>query len=363
MFLYNNKLYKQVDGVAMGSPLGPSLANFFLGHLEDKFFFNSDECVWGNINPKLYIRYVDDVFAVFDNKTPFNNFLEHLNSQHRNIKFTVEEGIGSLPFLDTEIRINGDIFESWTYRKKTDTGVILNSAAVCPQIWKKSLIFGALNRAKVVCSNIELFSNEVDKLKKIFWNNGYSYSFFQKILESFENKTALNKSCDLDFDKRYFVKIPYIGPSSHDFKNKITKLFSNYLLTNVSPIFSTFKVANYFSLKSQTPKILASNVVYKFSCLCATNLTYIGKTKRHLTVRGLEHLEFEKAEPKSEIKEHLKKCLVCRKSNLDNFEILKKCKSDFEAKVTEALYIKKENPTLNKQLFNSGSLYTLKVYF
>ena len=41
MFLYNNKLYKQVDGVAMGSPLGPSLANFFLGHLEDKFFFNS----------------------------------------------------------------------------------------------------------------------------------------------------------------------------------------------------------------------------------------------------------------------------------------------------------------------------------
>ena len=182
-------------------------------------------------------------------------------------------------------------------------------------------------------------------------------------LESFENKTALNKSCDLDFDKRYFVKIPYIGPSSHDFKNKITKLFSNYLLTNVSPIFSTFKVSNYFSLKSQTPKLLASNVVYKFSCLCATNLTYIGKTKRHLIVRSLEHLEFEKAEPKSEIKEHLKKCLVCRKSNLDNFEIIKKCKSDFEAKVTEALYIKKENPTLNKQLFNSGSLYTLKVYF
>ena len=45
--------------------------------------------------------------------------------------------------------------------------------------------------------------------------------FLKKILESFQNKKALNKSCDSDIDKRYFVKIPYIGPSSHDFKNKI----------------------------------------------------------------------------------------------------------------------------------------------
>ena len=33
IFIYKNKFYKHFDGVAMGSPLGPSLANFFLGHL------------------------------------------------------------------------------------------------------------------------------------------------------------------------------------------------------------------------------------------------------------------------------------------------------------------------------------------
>ena len=37
-FMFNNKLFKQVDGVAMGSPLGPLFANFFLGYLEDKYF-------------------------------------------------------------------------------------------------------------------------------------------------------------------------------------------------------------------------------------------------------------------------------------------------------------------------------------
>ena len=33
-FIFDNKLYKQIDGVAMGSPLGPTLANAFLGHYE-----------------------------------------------------------------------------------------------------------------------------------------------------------------------------------------------------------------------------------------------------------------------------------------------------------------------------------------
>ena len=76
------------------------------------------------------------------------------------------------------------------------------------------------------------------------------------------------------------------------------------------PVFNSFKVSSYFSLKSKSPSLLSSNVVYKFSCLCDTNLTYIGKTKRHLVAISLECLEFETAEPKSEIKEQLKKCLV-----------------------------------------------------
>ena len=35
-FMFNNKYYKQVDGVAMGSPLGPALANIFMCSLESK---------------------------------------------------------------------------------------------------------------------------------------------------------------------------------------------------------------------------------------------------------------------------------------------------------------------------------------
>ena len=54
MFLYRDKLYMQIDGVAMGSPLGPTLANFFLAHIESKIFAEHK-----NYYSKLYCRYVD----------------------------------------------------------------------------------------------------------------------------------------------------------------------------------------------------------------------------------------------------------------------------------------------------------------
>ena len=36
MFLYKDKLYQQHNGVSMGSPLTPTLTNFYLAHIENK---------------------------------------------------------------------------------------------------------------------------------------------------------------------------------------------------------------------------------------------------------------------------------------------------------------------------------------
>ena len=86
IFMYNDKLYKQIDGVTMGSPLSPTLANFFLGCPEEKIFEHN--C---NVVPKLYLRYIDDSYALFDNKKDCFKFLDILNFQHNDIKFTIEQ--------------------------------------------------------------------------------------------------------------------------------------------------------------------------------------------------------------------------------------------------------------------------------
>ena len=80
-FLFNGEVYDQVDGVAMGSPLAPILANLFMGHHENKWIENYK----GN-KPNYYKRYVDDIFAVFYSEDDANKFFEYLNFQHKNIK-------------------------------------------------------------------------------------------------------------------------------------------------------------------------------------------------------------------------------------------------------------------------------------
>ena len=85
-FIFNSKFYNQIDGVAMGSPLAPVLANIFMGFHESKWLNEY------NLNkPKFYLRYVDDILAAFDNERDSLNFLDFLNNRHLNIKFTIEK--------------------------------------------------------------------------------------------------------------------------------------------------------------------------------------------------------------------------------------------------------------------------------
>ena len=56
-FSFNGKMYRQTDGVAMGSPLGPVLANIFVGHCESQVDLDK----W----PMFYNRFVDDTFTIF----------------------------------------------------------------------------------------------------------------------------------------------------------------------------------------------------------------------------------------------------------------------------------------------------------
>ena len=69
--MHKNKLYQQYDGVSMGSPLGPTIANFFLANMDNKILQNN-----ADIHPKLYLIYVDDIFCVFNNETSSDRFLD-----------------------------------------------------------------------------------------------------------------------------------------------------------------------------------------------------------------------------------------------------------------------------------------------
>ena len=94
--LYEEFYYNQIDGVAMGSPFGPILANLFLCHHATKWLKNFPE----GFKPIFYKRYVYDIFVLFEKPEqvlPFN----HLIKKHKNINF---------PFLFSKLSV---------YRKDT----------------------------------------------------------------------------------------------------------------------------------------------------------------------------------------------------------------------------------------------------
>jgi len=75
-----------------------------------------------------------------------------------------------------------------------------------------------------------------------------------------------------------------------------------------------------------------------------------------------EHLN-EEGPQRSAVKDHLKSCGTCQneKDKMKLFTVVKKCRSDAETKINEALMIKTLSPSLNKQLYAKSSSFLLQV--
>ena len=69
-FSFNNIMHRQIDGVAMGSALGPSLANIFVSYYKALLFKRVN-------TPHMNYRYVDDTFAAFNDENECSEFLFH----------------------------------------------------------------------------------------------------------------------------------------------------------------------------------------------------------------------------------------------------------------------------------------------
>ena len=113
VFYFNGNYYKQVDSVAMESPLGPALANDVLCHHEIKLL---RECPVAYILI-FYKRYVHDIFVLLKSENHVNNLLFYFNYKHPNIRRTCEkEKDRSLAFLDIIVYRGNDRFETSVHR-------------------------------------------------------------------------------------------------------------------------------------------------------------------------------------------------------------------------------------------------------
>ena len=110
-FSFNDIMYRQVDGISMGSPLGPILAEIFVRFLK----------------PNIYLRYVDDTFACFSSCNEALSFIHCLNDLYPSLTFTMdEEEDNKLPFLDILVERRSFAFVTCIYGNPTFTGLYLS---------------------------------------------------------------------------------------------------------------------------------------------------------------------------------------------------------------------------------------------
>ena len=352
-FIFNGDVYKQIDGMAMGSPLGPTFANIFMCYLEEQFL---NDCPV-SFKPLFYRRYVDDTFLLFKEDRHSAMFLDFINSIHPNIKFTMEtESNNQLSFLDILVSRCDNKFVTGIFRKKTFTGLGLNYFSFCPSFFKINSCKTLLFRAYSLCSNWIKFHEEISFLNSYFSKNCYPSFIFNRTVKAFLDNIFRPTAAIPNVPKKImYVSLPYVGNSVF-LKRELTSVLSTlYPYVDFKFIFKNpYTIGSLFHFKDTLPVLMQSCLVYFFTCPKCNFGTYIGSTKRLIKVRidahrGVSHRTGSTLSTKefSSVRSHSESCHY--NIQYSDFKILSHAPNQYSLPFLESLYIKQLSPHLNSQ--------------
>ena len=228
--------------------------------------------------PVIYRRYVNDTL-LFRSKDHIEQFRGYFNCQHPNIKFTSEiEEKNSISLLDVKVSRVNNSFSTNIYRKVTFSGVFANFESFIHTSYKSNLILTLFFRAFKLCSNFELFDQEIPNLKDIFKRNGYPGNFIDVCIKRYLNQVFINKKIYAFAPKKELVcLLPFIGKKSLQLRSKLVKSVQNNLsLSHLKVVFQSPYKLHTFRFKDTLNKKICSHLVYRYSC-SSCNATYYEK--------------------------------------------------------------------------------------
>lgn len=339
--------------MAMGNPLGPLFANIFLSHYESIWLSESP------VKPILYRRYVDDTLWFLPTDANIQLLMNYMNTRHKNMRFTYETELDDcISFIGLTIKhetINNlHCYLTSVYKKPTSTALFTNFNSFTALAYRLSVFRCLVYRAYKLCSNWNLFHNEVNMIRSTLMRNAYPSWFLDRIIKTCVNN-FINHNVKFGPQKeRLYIGLPFLGKTTDSIRRVIKQINKQYMPNKDIIVFfkSGKRISNFFRIKDRTSFEMRSHVVYEYKCT-SCHSSYIGETIRHLRQRvaehkGVSHLTGRpvKTLVHSKIRDH---CVQCEGSDcsLENFKILATSSSEFELLIKERLLIESRKPALN----------------
>ena len=228
IFEFNNNLYLQLIGTAMGSALAPSYATIFMSHMDEKIK-DLARNISGSSDPiKLFKRFLDDIFLIWKGSLEnLQTFLEQINNLHDSIKFTYSYtnpfyctypsdtlhdcfcySSRSIPFLDTMVTIKNNKLVTDVYRKPTDRCQYLLPTSSHPSHIQANIPFSLCYRLVRICSEEEMLNKRFSELKDLLLSRSYNIKIIDGAInkaKQIDRQEALKKK-----EKKKSSRIPFV---------------------------------------------------------------------------------------------------------------------------------------------------------
>ena len=275
-FTFNDQVYLQCSGTAMGKRWAPSYANLFMAQWEREVLPGCP------LSPIFYQRFLDDIFLVWTHSLDeFWQFFNILNNYHPSIKLTAEVSDKSINFLDTTVFKSENIAETnkldiKVYFKKTDTHQLLYKSSFHPKHTFSGIIKSQILRFHRICTRTTDFNQACYLVFSKLKERGYTDRYLRKIkndtLSEIKARTIQPLQPFQQFGARQCMNTR-CGSCKHlnntnSFQNKHSR--------------KQFPINESLSCKSK-------NLIYLISCK-KCQLQYVGETQNTLRERLTGHL-------------------------------------------------------------------------
>ncbi len=270
-FQFMMKLYKQIDGLAIGASTSGFAADIFMNGLEKKAISTFIEA------PEIWLRFVDDTFSKLK-KALVEAFMNHLNSQHPRIQFTSEiMENNKIAFLDTEVikKQDGGL-KFKIYKKPTHTDQYLMYESNHHIGQKLGIINTLQTRIETLVTEDEDKKEAIEEMKGAM--RGCNYP------EWALNRKKKDRKKEDEQIYRGKVVVPYVKKLSEKFARTMKKY-------NIETIHKpTIKLKSLVcNMKDKVHPLDKTGAIYETDCKKHPEADYVGETDRATKSRGYEH--------------------------------------------------------------------------